>query len=111
LVRPEDCFNLESLISTTEYDFGQVPTNKYERKIYAIIMNNRATATNRLLLRQYASDGTTLQKEWSFEIGAIDTIPLISNTESPILSIPAGRYIKAVASAASIQLILSCYDL
>ena len=111
MIRVEDCFNLQKLVGIDEINFGQIPPTKYERKIYAIIMNNRSTATNRLLLRQYAADGTTLEVEWAFEIGAIDTIDIVSDKESPILNIPAGCFLKTVASAASIQLVLSAYDI
>lgn len=110
MVRPEDCFQLEHLLDTSEHDFGQIPANKNQRKIYGIIYNEQSGALNTLTLRQYASDGTTLDKEWAFKIGANDTIAFLQDTNSPIISIPGGKYLKALAGAASIQLILSVYD-
>jgi hypothetical protein len=111
MIKPEDCFNLEGLIGTTETSLGQIPVTKYERKIYGLLLNNHATATNGLKLRQYASDGTTLEKEWYFKLGALDTIDIARPLDLPFLSIPAGKYIKVVADSASIQLIIDCYDL
>jgi len=107
-VKPEDCYNLELLVGVTEEEVGSVPSEVYEMKIYGIVMNEQSGATNKLTLRQYTD--TTKEKEWTFKLGAYDTIDLLNEKESPILNIPAGRTIKAIATAASIQLILSCYD-
>lgn len=110
-IKPEDCFNIEALVGTTEVGLGQVPVTKFERKIYSIVLSDVSGSTNTLTLRQYASDGTTLQKSWQLRVGANETIQLVSSEELPIISIPAGSFIKAVATAASIQLLISAYDL
>jgi len=109
-VNPENCFTLEKLVNTAEYDFGQIPSNKYSRVIYGQVMNEQSGSTNKLTLREYDSDGSTLLKEWPYNIGAYDTVGLGGNKESPVYQMAAGHYIKAVASASSVQLLLDCYD-
>jgi len=109
-VNPENCFTLEKLVNTAEYDFGAIPSNKYSRVIYGQTMNEQSGGTNKLTLREYDSDGTTILKEWSYNIGAYDTVGLGGNKESPVYQMAAGHYIKAVADASSVQLLLSCYD-
>jgi len=110
VVKAEDCFTLEKLVDTSEYDFGQIPTNKYSRVIYGQVMNEQSGSTNKLTLREYDSDGTTKLKEWSYSIGAYDTVGLEWNKETPVYQMAAGHYIKAVADATSVQLVLNCYD-
>jgi len=110
-VKPEDCFTLEAKVGTAEHDFGQIPTQKFGRVIYRIVLSELSGANNDLTLRQYADDGTTLEKEWTVRVQANDTIHISGSTNSPILVIPAGKYIKAVATVDHVQVILSCYDL
>jgi len=110
-VNAENCFTLEKLVNNAEYDFGQIPPNKYSRIIYGQVMNEQSGSTNKLTLREYDSDGSTLLKEWPYNIGAYDTIPLGWDKETPIYQMAAGHYIKAVASASSVQLSLHCRDL
>jgi len=114
-VRPEDTYQLplpptSPLIGTTEVTLVTVPAKKRALVIYGILLNNHSTASNILRLRRYAADGTTLEQEWAFMIGAIDTIDIVHAKEDPILVIPPGKVLKVVADAASVMMILQVYE-
>lgn len=116
--KPEDSIHLHAEVGTDETNVlpiggtsAQVPTHKFARIVYGIVMNNTASSTNTLTIRIYESDGSTLFKALSFTLGAYDTIDISRTPEAPILKIPAGKIIKAVASAASVNLLMNCYDI
>ena len=116
-VKPEDTIHIIASVGTAETDLvpyggtsSQVPTTKYARIIYGAVLNNEASSANTLTIRIYASDGTTLEKEIKFALGAYDTVDINRDLNSPILVVPGGKYIKAVATAASVNVILNAYD-
>lgn len=109
IVRPEDAFTIARLVGTTEIDLGKVPERKFQRKIYSIILNEHSGTVNTLTFRLYKEN--VLVEEYPIRIPAYATIGFLQDMNSPILSIPAGLTLKAVAAVPSIMLILSVYDL
>jgi hypothetical protein len=108
MTSPENVFTMEALVGTTEISLGVVPAKRVARFIYGIILNEQSGAVNTITIRQYS--GATLEKSWSFRLLGNATINIISDINTPLLVIPAGREIKAVASAGSVQVILQAYD-
>jgi len=107
-------FNIIAVVGTTEVDLAPypggnatVPTGK-TRNVYSWVLSNSSSASNTLTLRIYR--GTTLEKSIPITLGAYDTIDTVSDKESPILVVPSGRTLKAVASAASITVLMTGED-
>jgi len=107
MIKPTETSELIALAGTTEVDLGTVPTTKVARKIYGYMFNEQSGATNTLTLRVY--NGTTNEKELSITLPAYGTLTN-NDFPGPWLTVPAGRTLKAVASAASIQVVLQYYD-
>ena len=115
--RPEDSFPMDVLVGTDEVvvappggTTGQVPTRKNKRCIYVIVVSDTSGGANWIEIRVYASDGTTLERTWRIPLVMNDTLPLINPMDSPILSVRAGKILKAIASAASVPLHMQAYD-
>jgi hypothetical protein len=108
MTSPENVFTLEALVGTTEVPLGIVPPKRTARIIYGIILNEQSGTVNTITIRQYL--GTTLEKSWSFRLNGNATIDIIKDINTPILVIPAGRELRAIASADSVQVILQAYD-
>lgn len=107
-------FNIVATIGTTEtslipYPGGSeiVPNDKY-RKIYVIILNNSASATNTLTLNIYK--GVSLESSLNIVLNEYSLTNIVSNSENPILIIPPGRTLKAVASSESVNLLMAGVD-
>lgn len=118
MVKPEDTFEMEASVGTSETDIkpygaanAQVPTIKFARKIYGMLLNNQASSTNTLTIKIYDTDGTTLLRSIAITIGAYDTLDISRSIDSPILTVYAGQYLKAVASVASVTVVMNAYDL
>ncbi len=96
---------------------SQVPSNKYARVFYGLIITNPGSTTATITINIYASDGTTKESSMDLIVGASSTLLVSKNIDSPILVVPAGRYVKAVASVPSapsadvtITLLMNAYD-
>jgi len=112
LVKPEDTFEMEGDIGTTKAALSNntVPDNKFARKVYGMLINNRAGTTNTLTLT--IEEGTTVVRTLPpITLGAYDTIDVNRPLDSPIFTMNPGQNIKAVAASASISVILQAYDL
>ena len=114
MVKPEDTFEMVALVGTDEIELtppgatsGIVPADKVARKIFGYFFNEQSGATNTLTLRVYK--GEDVEREIRITLGAYDTIGE-RKFPDPWLTIPSGRTVKAVASSASVQVILQCYD-
>jgi len=115
MVKPEDTFEMVALVGTDEIELtppgatsGVVPADKVARKIFGYFFNEQSGATNTLTLRIYKGD--VVEREISIVLGANATLSE-RRFPDPWLTIPPGRTLKAVASAASVQVILQCYDI
>jgi len=107
-------FNIIATVGTSETDLApypggssSVPSDK-RRKIYAMVLANSATSANTLTLKIYK--GTTLETSTAIVIPASSTISVVEPKNSPILIVPGGRTLKAVASAESVYVVLSAFD-
>jgi len=102
---------------------SQVPLNKYARVFYGLIITNPGSTVATITIYIYpTAEGAT--KEASVEeasvdliVGATSTLLINRDVNSPILVVPAGRYVKAVASVPSapsanvtITLLMNAYD-
>ncbi len=118
MVKPEDTFEIIASVGTDEYDLkpvhgtsSQVPTRKFARKIYAIIATDTSGSANTLTIRVYQSDGSTLDRSFNLKLSANETKTIISKPDAPLLTVYAGEYLKAIASGASVSLVMVGYDL
>jgi len=114
MVKPEDTFEMSALVGTEEVELkppgaesGEVPSDRVARKVYGYFFNEQSGSANTLTLRIY--NGTTVEREITIVLGANQTLSE-RDINSPWLTIPSGRTIKAVASAASVMVVLQCYD-
>jgi len=114
MVKPEDTFEMSALVGTEEVELmppgaasGEVPSDRVARKVYGYFFNEQSGSANTLTLRIY--NGTTVEREITIVLGANQTLSE-RNINSPWLTIPSGRTIKAQASAASVMVVLQCYD-
>ena len=106
-------FNIVATVGTTEVELrpypggttAEVPADRV-RKVYAIVLTNTAAAANTLTLRIYK--GATLEASVDLIVPATSTLTIVS--ERPVLVVPSGRALRAVASAANVVLLMACYD-
>jgi len=112
LVKAEDTFEMEGDIGTTKAALtnNTVPSTKFARKVYGMIINNRAGTTNTLTLT-IEEDTTVVRTIPPITLGAYDTLDINRPLDSPIFTMNPGQNIKAVAASASISVILQAYDL
>ena len=118
MLKPEDTFEIIANVGTSEMDLkpvhgtsSQVPTKKYARKIYAIILVEKSGSANTLTVKIYKSDGSTLDRSFDIKLAANEVKTIISKPDAPILTVYAGEYLKAVAASASVEVIMDAYDL
>jgi hypothetical protein len=108
-------FNIIATVGTTEVELspypgggsGYVPADK-RRKIYSMVLTNTSYDYITLTLRIYK--GTTLEASIPLIIPGSTTLSIAGQKHSPILVVPSGRTLKAVASAASVNVTLAAYD-
>jgi ribonucleotide monophosphatase NagD (HAD superfamily) len=108
-------FNIIATVGTAETELAPypggsatVPSDK-TRRIYAAILTNTATSANTLTLRIYKD--TTLETSFDITIPASSTMSILNRKDSPTLLVPGGRTLKAIASAASVKVLMACEDL
>jgi len=106
-------FNIIATVGASEVDLAPypdgsstVPTGK-TRKIYIAILTNTSTGSNTLTLRIYKD--TTLEKSFNITIPSPGSLAIIDG-KLPILLIPSGRTLKAIASAASMDVLMTGVD-
>jgi ribonucleotide monophosphatase NagD (HAD superfamily) len=106
-------FNIIATVGTTETDLAPypggsstVPTGK-TRKIYVAILTNTSNGSNTLTLNIYKDE--TLETSFNIIISSSSSLAMISDKQ-PILLIPSGRTLKAVASAESMDVLLTGVD-
>jgi hypothetical protein len=108
-------FNIIATVGTSEVELvpypggssGTVPNGK-TRMIYAIMLSNSATSANTVTFRIYR--GGSLEKSFSFNLASPGVFSAVNPKDSPLLAIPSGRTLKAVASAESVDVVLAGYD-
>jgi hypothetical protein len=107
-------FNIIQTVGTSEVDLAPYPNGNsttppgMTRKIYVAILTNTSAGSNTLTLKIYK--GTTLEASINIVIPSPGTLALINKKESPIILIPSGRTFKAVASASSVDVLMTGFD-
>lgn len=109
---PENTFEMEGDVGTTKAALSnsEVPSNKFARKVYGMLINNRAAAENTLTLT-IETDTTVDRTVPPITFGAYDTLDVNRPLDSPIFTMKPGQNIKAVAGSDSISVILQAYDI
>ena len=114
MVKPEDTFEMSALVGTEEVELkpqgaenGIVPNDRVARKVYGYFLNEQSGSANTLTLKIY--NGEDVEREISIALEANQTLSE-RDINSPWLTIPSGRTIKAVATAASVMVVLQCFD-
>ena len=106
-------FNIIATVGTTEAELrpypggttAVVPTDKV-RKVYSMILTNTAASANTLTVRIYKGD--SIEASFDVIVPATSTMTVVS--EVPLLIVPGGRALKAIASAANVLLVMTCRD-
>jgi len=107
-------FNIFASVGTSEVDLAPYPGGSAKvqsgvtRRIYIIVLSNSATSSNTITFRIYK--GTTVDTSVSIVIPASSTITIVGNRDSPVLLVPSDRTLKAVATAASVNVFMAGYD-
>jgi hypothetical protein len=107
-------FNIIATVGTAEVDLAPYPGGSAtvpadrSRKIYAVVLSNTATGANTLTLRIYK--GAEVEAEFSLNMPSPGVYSVVGTKGSPLLVVPPGRTLKAVASAESVVVVLSAYD-
>ena len=110
--RPEDAFPIDELVGVAEATLFTVPTRKFERAVYVLILSDVSGGANEITLRIYnAATPPVLVTSIMIPLIMNDTLPLVNPMDSPILKIRAGWQLRAIATVASVQLHSMCYDL
>jgi ribonucleotide monophosphatase NagD (HAD superfamily) len=106
-------FNIIATVGTSETDLAPypggsstTPTGK-TRKIYVAILTNTSTDSNTLTLNIYKDE--SLEASFSIIISSSTSLVMISEKQ-PILLIPSGRTLKAVASAENVDVLMTGVD-
>jgi ribonucleotide monophosphatase NagD (HAD superfamily) len=106
-------FNIIATVGTSEVDLAPypggsptVPTDK-TRKIYVAILTNTSTESNTLTLNIYKEEA--LETSFNIIIPSPSSLAMISEKQ-PILLIPSGRTLKAIASAESVDVLMTGVD-
>jgi len=107
-------YNIFASVGTTEVDLAPYPrgsstvsSEKY-RKIYAMVLSNTASGANTLTIRIYS--GATLEASFNINLPSPGVYSIVSRKEEPLLIVPPGRTLKAVASAATVEVMMAGYD-
>lgn len=106
-------YNIIATVGTTEVDLSPYPggsstvPNDKNRNIYTMILTNTAASANTLTIRIYK--GVSLETSVSIILGVNETKPIVSE-KYPLLVVPPGRTLKAIASAASVSILMTGED-
>jgi hypothetical protein len=107
-------FNIFASVETTEVDLAPYPGGSATvpagrvRKIYFIVLSNVATGANTLTLRIYR--GTTLEASVDINLASPGMVSITGRKTEPLLIIPSGRTLRAIASEASVHVVMAGYD-
>jgi len=109
-----EVFNIFATVGASEVDLAPYPGGSSTtptgstRKIYVAILTNATASNITLTLRIYK--GATLENSFNIIVPANGTLILMTRNDSPILLIPSDRTFKAVASAASVNVLMTGFD-
>jgi hypothetical protein len=107
-------FNIVASVGTAEVDLAPYPGGSSTvppgkaRKIYAMVLSNTATGANTLTIRIYKD--TALETSININLPSPGMYNVVSRRDAPILVVPPGRTLRAVASAATIEVLMAGYD-
>ena len=111
-IRPEDCFEMELAATTTKAKLsnGDVPSNKFARKVYSYLLSNKGSTTAGITFT-IEKDTTVVRTIPEITLGAYGSID--EQNELGLITIPAGHNIKAQVTTGGgpISVIMRAYDL
>lgn len=118
MVRPEDAFPMDQLVGVAEVNIfppntgvtGQVPTRKNKRCVYTIVLSDLSGVANWIEIRVYSA-ALALERIWRIPLVLNDTLPMINRMDTPILEVPAGKFLRAIAGVASVRVHMMSYDI
>ena len=102
-------FNIIATVGTSEVDLAPYPNgsstvpNGKTRTVYSAVLTNTGSGANTITLKIYK--GTSMETSFDISIPSSGTLA-IANSGKPIIVIPSGRTFKAVASAASVKVLM-----
>ncbi|MEM1536781.1 MAG: hypothetical protein QXG58_06460 [Candidatus Bathyarchaeia archaeon] len=110
--RPEDCFEMELVATTSKAKLsnGDVPANKFARKVYSYILSNKGSAVAGITFT-IEKNNTVVRTIPEIILGAYDSID--EQNGLGLITIPAGHNIKAQVTTGSgpVSVIMRAYDL
>jgi hypothetical protein len=117
-IRPEDAFPMDQLVGVAEVNIfppntgvtGAVPTRKNKRCVYTIIVSDLSGVANWIEIRVYSALGV-LERVWRIPLVINDTLPMLNQMNHPLLEVPAGKILRAIAGVASVRVHMMAYDI
>ena len=118
MVRPEDAFPMDQVVGAGEVNIfppntavtGVVPTRKNKRCVYTIVISDTSGVANWIEIRVYSALAA-LERVWRIPLVINDTLPMINQMNDPILEVPAGKILRAIAGFASVTVHIMAYDI
>lgn len=108
--KPEDAFPLDYLLTTVEANLFTVPTRKYERCIYVLMLSDTSGGANEAQLLLY-DDTPALITTIRIPLIMNDVLPLINPMNSPVLKVRAGWSLRGMCDANNVHAHMMAYDL
>ena len=117
MVRPEDAFPMDQVVGAGLVNIfppntavtGVVPTRKNKRCVYTIVISDTSGVANWIEIRVYSALGV-LERAWRIPLVINDTLPMINQMNDPILEVPAGKILRAIAGFASVSVHMMAFD-
>lgn len=106
-------YNIIATAGTSEVELAPYPDGNAQvpegrvRKIYVMVISNSSPSANNLTLRIYR--GGNVERSLTITVGAYGTVA-VSCRAKPVLVVPSGRALKAVASAESVSILMTAED-
>jgi ribonucleotide monophosphatase NagD (HAD superfamily) len=106
-------YNIIATVGTSEVDLKPYPGGSAtvpegrRRKIHVMVLSNTSAGANTLTLRIYK--GADLEIFYNLVLPPQSALAIVSE-KMPILVVPSGRTLKAIASAESVQVLMSAVD-
>lgn len=111
-IKPEDAFPLDYLLTDAEANLFTVPDRKNERCIYVLMLSDTSGVANEAQLLLYnAATPPVLVTTIRIPLVMNDTLPLISQMNSPVLKVRAGWSLRGSCTVNNTQVHMMCYDL
>nr|QBN22308.1 hypothetical protein [uncultured bacterium] len=119
-IEPDETFEMDAEVGTSktnltineEANSHIVPSDKNQRKVFGVFLNNNANAEQGITF-YVEKDGTTKRTLPEIMLGAYDSIDVNRPKDAPFLTIRAGRNLKAqvTTGTGNIGVVLQAYDI